>query len=159
MDAVNVATGNLFLHIPLVSFPQRGGKLHLDFKIYYSSPSYQQFYCTKIQRYCAWVRNSGSTVAVLQASWASLGIVPCGTNSCWAGTVGGRTILLTQWDGPIPVEASTVISEPSTEAAMLRLRQVMAQPSKAPAELSTTLQLTPAALAATLRRPIQTEIR
>jgi len=33
VDAVNVATGQLSLHIPIVSFPQRGGRLHLNYQI------------------------------------------------------------------------------------------------------------------------------
>lgn len=36
IDNVNPANGNLFLKIPLVSFPQRGGKLRLDYYIYYN---------------------------------------------------------------------------------------------------------------------------
>lgn len=37
IDSVNVATGNLTLHIPLVSYPQRGGKLRLNFFIRYNN--------------------------------------------------------------------------------------------------------------------------
>ena len=36
IDNVNPANGNLFLKIPLVSFPQRGGNLRLDYYIYYN---------------------------------------------------------------------------------------------------------------------------
>ncbi len=43
IDSVNLATGNLSLHIPLISYPQRGGKLHLDYFIAYSSGALVQF--------------------------------------------------------------------------------------------------------------------
>jgi len=33
LDSVSMTNGNLTLHIPLVSYPQRGGKLRLDFFI------------------------------------------------------------------------------------------------------------------------------
>jgi RHS repeat-associated protein len=38
LDSVNLATGGLSLHIPVVSFPQRGA-FHLDYYIGYSSPN------------------------------------------------------------------------------------------------------------------------
>jgi RHS repeat-associated protein len=37
IDSVNLATGNLTVHIPLVSYPQRGGKLRLNFFIRYNN--------------------------------------------------------------------------------------------------------------------------
>lgn len=36
IDAVNPVNGNLFLQLPLLSFPQRGKKLRLNFKIFYN---------------------------------------------------------------------------------------------------------------------------
>ncbi|MFZ0634436.1 MAG: RHS repeat-associated core domain-containing protein [Candidatus Acidiferrales bacterium] len=44
IDSVNLATGNLSLHIPLISYPQRGGKFHLDYFIGYSSGALVQFH-------------------------------------------------------------------------------------------------------------------
>lgn len=40
VDNVNPANGNLFLNIPLLSYPQRGNKLRLDFKIYYNDKAW-----------------------------------------------------------------------------------------------------------------------
>lgn len=34
IDSINLGTGNVFVHIPLVSYPQRGGKLRLAFNFY-----------------------------------------------------------------------------------------------------------------------------
>jgi RHS repeat-associated protein len=44
IDSVNLATGNLSLHIPLISYPQRGGRFHLDYSIGYSSGALIQFH-------------------------------------------------------------------------------------------------------------------
>jgi hypothetical protein len=38
IDSVNLATGEVTLHVPLVSFPQRGGRLHVDYSIAYTTP-------------------------------------------------------------------------------------------------------------------------
>jgi len=35
IDTVNLKTGGLTLDIPIISYPQRGGKLHLDFVLHY----------------------------------------------------------------------------------------------------------------------------
>src|SRR3954464_7829368 len=40
IDSVSLANGNLNLHIPLISYPQRGGKLGLDFYIGYHSKAW-----------------------------------------------------------------------------------------------------------------------
>jgi hypothetical protein len=37
IDFVSTTTGKLHLHIPLLSYPQRGGKLHLNYFIDYDS--------------------------------------------------------------------------------------------------------------------------
>jgi hypothetical protein len=37
IDSVNMATGSPNLHIPLISFPQRGGRLGLTFALNYNS--------------------------------------------------------------------------------------------------------------------------
>ena len=42
VDQVNLNNGKLELRIPLLSYPQRGGKLHLGFSIHYSSPVYTE---------------------------------------------------------------------------------------------------------------------
>ena len=38
IDTVDMVTGSLFLHIPLVTFPQRGGKLRVGFFVRYNPP-------------------------------------------------------------------------------------------------------------------------
>jgi len=43
VDSINLATGNLSLHAPLISCPQRGGKLKLDYSITYSNGTLVQF--------------------------------------------------------------------------------------------------------------------
>jgi RHS repeat-associated protein len=40
IDSISMVNGNLTLHIPLISFPQRGGKLHLGFSVVYRNPVY-----------------------------------------------------------------------------------------------------------------------
>jgi hypothetical protein len=40
VDSVSMLNGTLSLHIPLISYPQRGGKLHLGFSVVYSNPVY-----------------------------------------------------------------------------------------------------------------------
>ena len=40
IDAVNPVNGNLFLQLPLLSFPQRGKSLRLNFKIYYNDKAW-----------------------------------------------------------------------------------------------------------------------
>src|SRR6266850_2014233 len=46
IDTVSMTNGNLFLHIPLLSYPQRGGKLTLDFFIRFNAKNwYTSFTC------------------------------------------------------------------------------------------------------------------
>lgn len=33
IDSINLPTGNLFVHIPIIGYPQRGGKLRLNFQL------------------------------------------------------------------------------------------------------------------------------
>jgi hypothetical protein len=40
IDSVDLSTGNVNLHIPLVGFPQKGGKLRLNFFIRYNEPQW-----------------------------------------------------------------------------------------------------------------------
>jgi RHS repeat-associated protein len=40
IDSISVVNGSLNLHIPLVSYPQRGGKLHVGFHVDYTTNSY-----------------------------------------------------------------------------------------------------------------------
>lgn len=42
MDSVSLTNGNLMVHIPLVSYPQRGGRLHLAFFLRYNNKGYRQ---------------------------------------------------------------------------------------------------------------------
>ncbi len=42
MDSVSLTNGNLMVHIPLVSYPQRGGRLHLSFFLRYNNKGYRQ---------------------------------------------------------------------------------------------------------------------
>jgi hypothetical protein len=41
IDNVNPVNGNVFLKLPLASFPQRGGKLRLDYSVYYNDKQWQ----------------------------------------------------------------------------------------------------------------------
>src|ERR1700760_1081482 len=38
IDSVNMVNGKLFLNIPLASYTQRGGKLHLSYHLEYEDP-------------------------------------------------------------------------------------------------------------------------
>jgi hypothetical protein len=40
IDRVNLSSGQVFVHIPLISYPQRGGKLHLDFALDFNGKKY-----------------------------------------------------------------------------------------------------------------------
>ncbi len=40
IDSISMTNGSLNLHIPMVSYPQRGGKLHFGFYLKYSNDSY-----------------------------------------------------------------------------------------------------------------------
>lgn len=37
IDSISMVNGSLTLHIPIISYPQRGGKLHMDFYLYYAN--------------------------------------------------------------------------------------------------------------------------
>jgi hypothetical protein len=41
IDSISMVNGKLTLHISLISYPQRGGKLHTGFSVVYSNPLYQ----------------------------------------------------------------------------------------------------------------------
>ena len=46
IDTISLANGSLGVDIPLISYPQRGGKLTLDFSLHYSNgSSYQKYVC------------------------------------------------------------------------------------------------------------------
>jgi RHS repeat-associated protein len=83
-DSVNLATGTLTLHIPLVSFPQRGGKLRADFKISYNSPSFGSVTCTYEDYGCRWNVSAYPTpVSIVADTFVSVGAkiaYSCGTN-------------------------------------------------------------------------------
>ena len=63
IDIVNTATGKLHVHIPLLSYPQLGGRLHLNYFIDYDSSSYScqmisnHNYCTQNSTVGAWVKD------------------------------------------------------------------------------------------------------
>jgi RHS repeat-associated protein len=40
IDSISMVNGGLSLHIPLISFPQRGGRLHLGVSVIYNNPIY-----------------------------------------------------------------------------------------------------------------------
>ena len=64
VDSVSLTNGNLALHIPLVSYPQRGGKLKLGFLIRYNNKGWQvQQFTSGGQTYQHWVwQGSGAEV-------------------------------------------------------------------------------------------------
>ncbi len=62
IDSVNLANGNVTLHIPLVSYPQRGGKLKLGYEIIYNNKGWYQ-YQTGTYTY-AW-RYGGGAVSIV----------------------------------------------------------------------------------------------
>ncbi|HXE90757.1 MAG TPA: hypothetical protein VNK82_07325, partial [Terriglobales bacterium] len=65
IDSVSLTSGNLVLHIPLVSYPQRGQNLTLDFQIVYNNKSWEvKFYPIPPENgYLKWTwRGSGPTV-------------------------------------------------------------------------------------------------
>ncbi|PYV67975.1 MAG: hypothetical protein DMG96_37710 [Acidobacteria bacterium] len=70
-DSVNLATGNLSLHIPLVSFPQRGGVLHANFLLSYNSTTIHT-HCPYITA-CFWQTAGGGYVV---GNNDQVGIVP-----------------------------------------------------------------------------------
>lgn len=41
IDSVNLATGNVVIHVPLLTYPQRGNQLDLSFNLYYNGKSYR----------------------------------------------------------------------------------------------------------------------
>src|SRR5947208_13782266 len=49
IDSVDLSTGNVNLHIPLVGFPQKGGKLRLNFMIRYNEPQWIGLLSDQIQ--------------------------------------------------------------------------------------------------------------
>src|SRR5262245_4024549 len=71
IDSINLATGELSLHIPLVSFPQLGGKIHQNYSIVYTSPGYQQVTtCPLPMRPCvtSWLAVQGGGSGLVQDS-------------------------------------------------------------------------------------------
>jgi hypothetical protein len=58
IDSVSMTNGNLNLHIPLLSYPQRGGKLHLGFFIKFDNNSYSYSIagtgCSQKPYVCGW---------------------------------------------------------------------------------------------------------
>jgi hypothetical protein len=59
IDSVSMTNGSLNLHIPLLSYPQRGGKLHVGFFVKYDNDSYSYASsnspaCTQKPFVCGW---------------------------------------------------------------------------------------------------------
>lgn len=58
IDSVSMTNGNLNIHIPLVSYPQRGGKLHLAFFLRYINGSHvdtpANLGCAQPPHVCSW---------------------------------------------------------------------------------------------------------
>jgi YD repeat-containing protein len=54
IDSVSMANGSLTLKIPLISYPQRGGKLHVGYSLYYSNPWLQPWAsnCNDYTKHC-----------------------------------------------------------------------------------------------------------
>jgi RHS repeat-associated protein len=86
VDQVDLMGGNLKVNIPLVSYPQRGGSLKLDFVLNYFSPGYTITHTCQVHQPCtSVVRSNLNTFPPLPAgmalqasvgitSWASLQI-------------------------------------------------------------------------------------
>src|ERR1039458_4555054 len=65
IDSINMASGNLNLHIPLISFPQRGGALRLSFAINYNSTVVKRTYhCCGQNGYNLWTGVTGNPVSI-----------------------------------------------------------------------------------------------
>ena len=56
-DNVNVVNGNLYLQIPLLSYPQRGGKLRLNFYIYLNDKIWRPYLVGPINAPNSWADN------------------------------------------------------------------------------------------------------
>lgn len=53
IDSVSMVNGSVTLHIPLLSYPQRGGKLHVGFSLVYANPILQpQATCDGFRHIC-----------------------------------------------------------------------------------------------------------
>jgi len=53
IDSISMVNGSLTLHIPLISYPQRGGKLHVGFTLMYANPILQPWAtCNPFQQTC-----------------------------------------------------------------------------------------------------------
>jgi RHS repeat-associated protein len=76
IDNINVGNGALDVDIPLISYPQRGGKLKLDFSLHYfngSSSKSEQCY----QGYCIWIPSGyGGGFAVIDTQSMNMGPPP-----------------------------------------------------------------------------------
>jgi YD repeat-containing protein len=55
IDSVGFGNGSLAADIPLISYPQRGGKLKLEFSVHYSNAAYSLQYVCYQNYYCGWV--------------------------------------------------------------------------------------------------------
>jgi RHS repeat-associated protein len=86
IDSISMVNGQLTLHIPLVSYPQRGGKLRMGFNVTYTNPYYQPWdncqpppkLCTQQNQagYFLWYGSPGKTNAIAIVGDFSLGVGP-----------------------------------------------------------------------------------
>jgi YD repeat-containing protein len=54
IDSISMVNGSLTLHIPLISYPQRGEKLHVSFSLVYANPYLQPWaVCDPFRQYCS----------------------------------------------------------------------------------------------------------
>lgn len=67
LDSVSRSAGNLSLHIPLVSYPQRGGKLHMGFFVRFTNPqwSYGESCVPKTACQFYWGANPTASVEIV----------------------------------------------------------------------------------------------
>jgi YD repeat-containing protein len=85
VDNVNPVNGNLFLNIPLLSYPQRGKQLRLNFRIYYNDKAWF-IIPTSVSGYSP----SGPQEYGIWSWWAELGPDPLGPQVDDIGVYVGR---------------------------------------------------------------------
>jgi len=91
IDSVSMTSGNLLLHIPVVSYPQRGNQLNLSFHLYYSNKGWTRVAAAQTGHYI-WQNFgfSGVTFAMddLQQTGEQIVQISCLTDT---GKKGGGT--------------------------------------------------------------------
>ena len=92
IDSVNLANGNLVFHAPLVSYPQRGGKLSLTFELLYSAKG--------------WYPYQAQSSKVWEYGGGALSVVPSP-----AMRVHGQIIKVNSPNGSLNIYLTSVITE------------------------------------------------